>query len=479
MASTTRSMGLLGPLARLVRTRRVRATHLVETSLDRIDAARDLNAVIAVRREEALDDARRVDAALDRGEDPGPLAGLPLLVKDIEDAAGLPTTFGSLLHANALAASRDGIVAGRLRAAGAILVGKTNVPEFAFEGYTANRLFGATVNPWSPAQSAGGSSGGSGAALAAGLAAIATATDVGGSVRIPASLCGLVGLKPTTGLIGRDPILASMDLNNHGVLASTVADTRRLLEILAGPVPGDVGALPRWRPAKPRMPTVRLLAIDRLVLANGPTASVAAAFARAVHAFSDAFGQAIEQIDPSTVFPGGYEPEDWFRIVGVEQAHLLGRKRVEDNFDRFDPRFGRAMLAALDVSLSEHLEARQRRYRYARELDSVVGESSVLITPTLLVDGWSAVGILDGRLEPGLPSSVYNTEAPNLTGHPAISIPAGLLPNGLPFGAQLIGPRFGDSILLDLAERWEAAQPWPVVAPGYRPLGDELGLDWC
>ena len=477
MASTTRSTGLLAPLVGLVRTGRVRAARLAEASFDRIAEASDLNAVVAVRRDEALDDARRIDAALDRGEDPGPLAGLPLLVKDIEDAAGLPTTFGSLLHEHAPPASRDGVVAGRLRAAGAILVGKTNVPEFAFEGYTANRLFGATGNPWSPAHSAGGSSGGSGAALAAGLAAIATATDIGGSVRIPASLCGLVGLKPTTGLIGRDPILASLDLNSHGVLASTVADTRLLLEILVGPVPGDVGALPRWRPGEPRMPTVRLLATDRLVPASGPSASIAAAFAAALRALSDAFGQPIEQIDPSAVFPSGYESDDWFRIVGVEQAHLLGRRRVEDNIDRFDSRFGRAMLTAFDIPLSEHVDARQRRYRYARELDALVGDASVLITPTLLVDGWSAVGSLDDRPEPGLPSWVYNTEQPNLTGHPAISVPAGLLPNGLPFGIQIIGPRFGDSTLLDLADRWEAAQPWPVVAPGYRPLGAEFELE--
>ncbi|MEO8230376.1 MAG: amidase [Chloroflexota bacterium] len=473
--SGTRSIGVLRQLASHLKTGRIRSTRLIEESLARIDAS-DLNAIVAVRREDALEDARLVDAALDRGADPGRLAGLPFLVKDIEDAAGLPTTFGSLLHAKAGAATEDGLVAGRLRAEGAILVGKTNVPEFAFEGYTANRLFGATDNPWARGRSPGGSSGGSGAALAAGLAPIATATDVGGSVRIPASLCGLVGLKPTVGLIGRDPILASLDLNSHGVLASTVADTRLLLGILSGPVGGDVGALPRWRADDPR-PSPRLIATDRLVPGSAPSAPVARAFAATLEALSTALGQPIERVDPGRVFPGGYDADDWFRIVGVEQAHLLGRETVERDLDRFDLAFGRAMVAALAIPIGEHLDARQRRFRYARELDALLGETGLLVSPTLMAAGWSADGTLDGRSEPGLPGWVYNTEAVNLTGHPAISLPAGAFPDGLPFGIQVIGPRFGDSMLLDLAERWEAACAWPLLAPGYRPLAAALGGD--
>ena len=464
--------GLLAPLAFLVRTGRVSAAQLVEASLARIYAARDLNAVTVVR-EEALEEARAIDAAVARGEDPGPAAGLPLLVKDIEDVAGLATTFGSLLYSDASPAARDGVVAGRMRDAGAIVLGKTNVPEFAFEGFTANRLFGPTRNPWSLRHSPGGSSGGSAAALAAGLAPIATATDVGGSVRIPASFCGLVGLKPTVGLIGRDPVLASPDLNSHGILAATVADVRLLLEILAGPVAGDVGALPKVRAPELQTP-VRLLAADRLVPDHRPSIAIATAYEKAVIDASNVLGRPFELIEPRDVFPHGYQPEDWFRIVGVEQAHLLGRQMIEAEMDRFDPVFRRAMVAALAIPFGEYLEARQRRYRYAREIDELLGESAVLLTPTVLVDGWSPDGVLEGRSEPGLPGSVFNTEPVNLTGHPAITLPAGLLANGLPFGLQVIGPRFGDSMLLDLAERWETARPWSLVAPGYRPFGAEF-----
>ncbi|HXG40548.1 MAG TPA: amidase, partial [Candidatus Limnocylindrales bacterium] len=234
-----RPAGVLAPLASAVRAGRTSAVALVAEAARRIEAARDLNAVVALRVEAALDEAAGLDRRVRAGDDPGPLAGLPLLVKDIEDAAGLVTTHGSLLHASDPPAERNGLVPSRLVAAGAIVLGKTNTPEFAFQGYTDNRLFGATLNPWARDWSPGGSSGGSGAALAAGLAPLATATDGGGSIRIPAALCGLAGIKPTNGVVGRDPIPDWIDLSTDGPLAQTVADLRLLLETIRGPVAGD------------------------------------------------------------------------------------------------------------------------------------------------------------------------------------------------------------------------------------------------
>ena len=191
----------LSELASAVRAGRASAADLVRMSFERI-ARLDppLNAVIRVR-EGALDDARAMDERIEHGEDPGPLAGLPLLVKDMEDVAGLPSTYGSRAFAHAPAATADGLVPRRLRAAGAIVVGKTNQPEFAFAGITTNTVHGTTTNPWGTEWSPGGSSGGSGAALAAGMAAVATATDGGGSIRIPAAFCGLAGFTPTNGVI--------------------------------------------------------------------------------------------------------------------------------------------------------------------------------------------------------------------------------------------------------------------------------------
>ncbi len=466
-----RELGGVAATAAAIHERRVSAVELVTDSLRRIEAARDLNAVVAIRGEQALDEARRMDAALTGGEQVGPLAGLPLLVKDIEHAAGLPTTFGSRLFADAGPEPQDGVIASRLRDAGAIDVGKTNVPEFAFEGFTDNRLFGPTRNPWGLDWSPGGSSGGSGAALVAGLAPLVTATDVGGSIRIPAAACGLVGLKPTGGLIGRDRILASLDLNNHGPLATSVEDARVLLQIMSGPAPGDPGALPAGSLSLVHArPIARVLASDRLTPGHDPDRAVAESFDDALRAIQRDLSLPIERIEPSAVFPSGYVDDDWFAIVGTEQAQDLGRETIERSAELFDPLFLDAMRAALEVPRDAYLGARRRRFRYTQDLDALLGPDAVLVTPTVEAEGWLADGRLAGQ-ERGLPSWVFNTEPINLTGHPAISVPAGFLPNGLPFGLQVIGPRFGDATLLAFAAAWEEAHPWPRVATGYREFG--------
>jgi Asp-tRNA(Asn)/Glu-tRNA(Gln) amidotransferase A subunit family amidase len=243
---------MIGEVARLVRERQVSCVELVDRSLRLIEAGNPaLGAVVALRAEQALSEADAQDRRLARGEVLGPLAGVPLLVKDLEDVAGMVTTQGSLVYADSPPAAVDGLVPGRLRAAGAVVVGKTNLPECAFEAYTANRLFGATRNPWDHRYSPGGSSGGSAAALSAGMVPLATATDGGGSARIPASFCGLVGLKPTNGIVGRSPVPSWMDLSTDGPMGHSVADLRLLLGLEKGPVVGDPSALPLWAPGAP------------------------------------------------------------------------------------------------------------------------------------------------------------------------------------------------------------------------------------
>src|SRR6266498_3957874 len=198
---------MLAELAGAVRKGRVSAKELVGLAYERIARLNgDLNAAIALRpEEEAVTEAEKRQASASESV-PLPLLGLPLLVKDNTDVAGMRTVNGSRLLQDAVPAERDARVVECLRAAGAIVVGKTNVPEFSFAGFTDNSVFGPTGNPWGLEWSPGGSSGGSGAALASGLAPLATATDGGGSVRIPAAFCGLAGLKPTNGLVGRRPI---------------------------------------------------------------------------------------------------------------------------------------------------------------------------------------------------------------------------------------------------------------------------------
>jgi Asp-tRNA(Asn)/Glu-tRNA(Gln) amidotransferase A subunit family amidase len=465
--------GRLGGLARAVRDREVTAVGLVERSLARIEAARDLNAVILVRAEEALAEAAALDEVVLRGRAVGPLAGLPLLVKDIEDVAGLPTTHGSLLHRGAPPATADGLIPRRLRAAGAIVIGKTNVPEFAFEGYTDNRLFGATHNPWGRGWSPGGSSGGSAAALAAGLAPLATASDGGGSIRIPASLCGLVGIKPTNGVIGRDPITAWIDLSTDGPFATTVADLRLLLSLEAGPTPGDPTAQVGWRLGPSRMPK-RALAAQRVVDWGWPLPeAVAVLFEQALTIVERELGLPVERVGPGQIIRSGNADDDWFTIAAVETLHWLGRAPVEARLDELDPALARWMRDAMAIRVDDYLAARLRQYGYVREMDDLLGEDVVLITPTLTVDGWTLDGQPPDRPDwagPGMPLDAFNTGLQNMTGHPAITVPAGLSPRGLPFGLQVTAPRYREELLFGFAERWETARPWPPSAPGYEPF---------
>jgi Asp-tRNA(Asn)/Glu-tRNA(Gln) amidotransferase A subunit family amidase len=450
-------------LADAVRTGTRSAVSLVEESLRRIEAARDLNAVVALRSDDALREAARIDARLRSGDVVGPLSGLPLLVKDIEDVRGMRTTFGSLTCASDPPARRDGAAVAALRKAGAVCIGKANVPEFAFQGYTDNRLYGATRNPWDPAASPGGSSGGSGAALAAGLVAIATATDVGGSIRIPAALCGLIGLKPTQGRTDRK--LASPRFNVHGPLAATVDDAGLLLDVLAG------AAVPNGSPLGP--PFTRVIATPNLSPGRRLETQVDAAFREAAARLAAELGRPLEQVAPGQIFPSGYDVGDWFRIVGYDQVHAIGGDALERHAALFDPVFLSDMRDALDITELEHAQAIARAKRYRRELSTLLGTDAVLVTPTLGASRWLADGRLAEDRLPGLPGWVFNTEPVNLTGHPAVSMPTGTLVDGLPAGLQVIGPVGSDRRLLDIATRWESAVSWALSAPGYLPFGDE------
>jgi Asp-tRNA(Asn)/Glu-tRNA(Gln) amidotransferase A subunit family amidase len=472
---------MIRALADLVRSGAVSAEDLVDRALARIARVNPaLNAVVALRADRALDEARSLDARVRRGGDPGRLAGVPVLVKDVHDVAGMPTTFGSALFAGSSPAAADGLVAARLRAAGAIIVGKTNTPEFATEGFTANLVFGATRNPWGPRWSPGGSSGGSAAALAAGLTPIATATDGGGSIRIPAAFCGLAGLKPSNGAIGRSPIPDWIDLSTDGPLAASVADLRLQLAVLAGPVPGDPTALPwPWpppdaasaAPARSRALPRRVLAAPRFTPWGPLPEAVAAAFDAALRAWERAHGCGVEPLEPGRLFRGGNPDSDWFVLATAEHVSRLGRGVVAANLERFHPAARWFLEEGLAVSVDDYLAARRRRFGYVRELDELLGEDGVILSPTVAAEGWLADGTLAGSDGGGaLPAQVYNTAVQNLTGHPALSLPAGRLPNGLPFGLQVTGPRFRDDLLLDLAERWERASPWPAVAPSYEPF---------
>ena len=463
-------VGGLAALAGAVASGRLRAVDLVAASLARIERHdAKLGAVVALRADPAMADAEQVDLAVAAGQRLGPLAGLPVLVKDLEDVEGMRTTKGSLLFADAPAATSDGLVPGRLRGAGAIVVGKTNLPEFAIEGFTSNLLFGTTRNPWDLELSPGGSSGGSAAAMAAGLAAFATATDGGGSIRIPAALCGLVGIKPTNGVVGRRPIPDWIDFSTDGPFATSVADLRLLLGVIAGPVAGDPTALSSSLPVA--RPPGRLLAAYRTAPLGPLPAPVAAAFEGAVAAMSDLLGLPVTWLESDAVFPDGNPDLDWFTSAAAEHVSAWGRDFVHRGLVRMHPSSQTFFADGLAVTLDEYLAARRRRFDYVRTFDELLAGDAVLLTPTVAVAGFLADGRLTVDAPVGLlPPEVYSTAVQNITGHPAITLPAGRTGGGLPFGLQVTAARFADESLLDLAVRWESAHPWPLSAPGYQPF---------
>src|SRR2546422_2089092 len=234
-------------LAAAIRRGELAAVELMEATLERISRLNPtLNAFVALRAEEALADARALGERIARGDDPGPLAGLPFGVKDLEDVAGLPTTYGSVPFRTHVAA-RDSTQVARLRRAGALPVGKTNTPEFGYTAFTKTRVFGVTSNPWNLARTPGGSSGGSAAAIAGGLVPLATASDGGGSIRIPACYVGAFGLKPTFGRVPRGPFAFRdwIDTSVYGPLTRCVRDAALFLDVVAGYEPHDPDSLPR------------------------------------------------------------------------------------------------------------------------------------------------------------------------------------------------------------------------------------------
>lgn len=449
---------MLHELAAAVRNGTASPLDLVEEALRRIDAGDSaLNAVVRVEAEGAREVASRHDRT-------GALAGIPFLVKDMARCRGSVTTFGSPLFADAEPDTLDDVVVERLRTAGAIVVGRTNTPAFGHTAVTTNQVFGTTRNPWNTDRSPGGSSGGSAAALAAGFAPIATTSDGGGSVRIPAALCGLVGLKPTTGAIGRNVLPRWIELSTQGVTGSTVADVALQAEVLYGPAPGDWLSAPAGTASLHPTPPRRVLACRTFRADLDPI--VEAAYEASLDALAEA-GLRVERIgaplDDAAI-------SDWFVIASCELARSLDDVRGEwDSFEqslRDVLRFGDA------VHIEDYLAADRRRHDHGARVDAAIGVDGVLALPTLNVQDWAPEGPLpvDAGSVVGNMAIATNTPDINLTGHPAVSVPMGLGGNGVPMGLQIVAPRWGDGLALGVASVLERVRPWPLVAPGYEPF---------
>jgi Asp-tRNA(Asn)/Glu-tRNA(Gln) amidotransferase A subunit family amidase len=303
---------------------------------------------------------------------------------------------------------------------------------------------------------------------------IATATDGGGSARIPPAFCGLVGLKPSNGIVARSPVPSWIDLSTDAPMGHSVADVTLLLDVMRGPAVGDPSALPRWEPA-PMPSRLRLLAAPRTVDWGPLAPELVRALDDALAVLERDLGLPVEPIAPAAVTPAGNADEDWFVLCCTEQAHEVGRAVLEQRAELFDPVFLAHMRTGLAVDVEEYLTVRRRRFAHTAALDRLLRDDGVLVTPTLAMTAQHADGRMIGAAEAGTPADALNTCLQNITGAPALSVPAGRLANGLPFGLQFTGPRYRDDLLLALGARWEEARPWPWFAPGYEPLVEQPG----
>jgi len=446
-------------LAALVRRKEASPVEIVQAALARIEARRELNAFITVTADQALGAARRAEAAVMAGEPLGPLHGIPYSVKDLTLTAGVRTTMGSAIHED-FVPKDDAVAVARAKAAGAILIGKTLTPEFGHKQVPTAPLFGRTLNPINPAYTPGASSSGAAAAVAAGMGPLALGTDGGGSIRIPAACCGIVGLKATLGVV---PHLQAPDLYSAnsftGPMARDVADTRLLFEAIAGfdaRDPWGAGSAPPRRAAPVSLRGLRVAWLPSA--GNRVDPEVEAIAGAAVQAMARE-GASVETVQLDFV-----SLEKHFLVV----LQSLLAARVGANLERFGDRLDASLIDAVQkgrrhtaVDLHEATFAKTRCFN---ELQALFERLDVLVSPTLSAPPLPIDMDVSGEIEiAGRPAGTVRgawypyTYPMNLTGHPALSMPCGRSAIGLPIGLQLVGRWYDDHYLLDVAALVEQA----------------------
>jgi len=434
---------------------------VVQAVLARMDVVNPrLNAVVARRDDAVLAEAAAATKRYAQGAALSALDGIPLTVKDSLFSADLPTTCGTAALRDHRPA-HDELAAGRAIAGGALLIGKTNVPEFANDGYTANPLFGATGNPWNPALTPGGSSGGAVAAVAAGIGPLAIAQDGGGSIRRPASHTGLVGLKPSLSAWPRERTLPGLllDFDVIGPVARTVADARLLFDALRGPSAADRSSMAAaWaaaqaRPAAP----LRVLYVDHLN-GNPLDRQIADSCRRAVQRFSD-LGHRVEH--------GPLPLDVSFMLEAWPQIGQVGLAAMFDEHPDWEAqaslKYREAAELGRSVSGPRVWQIMDRVRRLRAESAALFDRVDVIVMPAAAALPWPAAmpypAVIDGQ-EVGPRGHAVYTGWVNAAGLPGLAVPASPSVEGLPIGMQLIGAYGSDNLLLDLGEAYEAVEPW-------------------
>lgn len=451
-------------LTEAIQKRKGSPVELMQVVLKRIEETNgDLNAVVAMREQEALlADARAAEKRIARGEE-RPLEGIPLGVKDLEDVQGLVTSQGSIPFRNQVA-ERDSTQVARLREAGAIVVGKTNTPEFGYTGITKNLVYGVTRSPWNLERTPGGSSGGSAAALVACVLPLVTASDGGGSIRIPASFTGAFGLKPSFGRIplGPQDHWTYQDTAVYGPLTKTVQDAALFLDQAVGPSPWDPNSLPH--PGISYLETVRKPLASSLQIGYSSDlgyAVVQSDVASAVEEGVKVFEKMGHRVEPVR----GGPPQlgrDWGVLGSFELASRLHPFLKEHEAD-----FGRSFLAGLksawNVTPEWWGEAARKRAQLNAWCTEIFDRFDLLVTPTVPYDPPPAKGPFpeetEGRKQVEVSVAAFTLPF-NLSWHPAATVRVGSSRAGLPIGLQIVGPRHREDLVLQAARAFERERPW-------------------
>ena len=456
--------------AQLVRRKKISPVELTQACLDRIEKLNpSLNAFITVTAESALDSARSAEADISRDGWKGPLHGIPIALKDLLDTAGVRTTAGSALFKGRIP-QQDAEVVRRLKAAGAVLLGKLNMHEFAFGGSSAFSHFGPVRNPWNLAYSPGGSSGGSAAAVAAQMCYAALGSDTGGSIREPAAYCGIVGLKPTYGRVSTSgAIPLSWSLDHLGPMTRTVSDAALLLQVIAGYDPQDPAStdvpVPDYTAGIDGATSALRLGIPRDYFYENLHPDIQAAMQAALDVLKK-LTRTQRDVPPLAADASYASVMDPYVAILTAEAYEFHKDSVAKTPELYQAATLKRIRAGADVTLSTYMQSRRRldqaRHAAARSFAGV----DLLITPTAAVPTFALSELGDpGTARPLELRMLHNTRPLNPLGLPTISVPCGFTAEHLPIGLQISGPPGSEATVLRLARAYERATEWHQSGP--------------
>jgi aspartyl-tRNA(Asn)/glutamyl-tRNA(Gln) amidotransferase subunit A len=444
----------------LYRRRELSPVEATRAVLERIDAQNaTTNAYCLVRGDEALAAARQSEQRWLAGQPAGLLDGVPVSVKDLLLTSGWPTLRGSLTIDQEGPWTVDAPAVARLREHAAVLLGKTSTPEYGWKGVTDSPLTGVTRNPWDPARTAGGSSGGGAAAVAAGLGPLSVGTDGGGSIRIPASFCGIVGLKPTQGRVPVYPPSTFGTLSHVGPMARTVADTALLLDVIGSPDYRDPLAMSQPSPASATPDPTR---ISGLRVAYSP----ALGYAQVDPEVATAVGSAVTALEEhgarvTLADPGFGDPIATFDVLWRAGAAQIVEDIPASRRPLIDPGLAEMAAEGLRYPVLDYLRALRGRSELGIAMGAFHQTYDLLVTPTEPIVAFAAgAEVPEGSTQPRWTSWTPFTYPFNLSHQPAATVPCGFSAAGLPIGVQVVGPRHADTLVLDACAAIEAALPW-------------------